>query len=193
MAEPVADGSRGPGRSPSLEDEFDRLPIDPDVDPAEDKPQPPVNAPQPFGDRGRSRWPRVHWRTVAMVCVGGFFGGFARYEFGLVWPSPASAFPLSTFTINTAGAFLLALILVLVLEVLPPTTFIRPALGTGFCGAFTTFSSVATSSDKLLAHGHAGTATAYVVVSVVAGLAAASFGILVGRSIAVNRDRQRGK
>jgi len=41
-------------------------------------------------------------------------------------------------------------------EVLPPTTYVRPLLGTGFCGAWTTFSSITASTDQLAAHEHAG-------------------------------------
>lgn len=168
------------------------LPLDPDVDAAEDRRHGPSGgAFTPFPRRRRTRWPRIHWASVAMVGVGGFVGGLARYGAGLAWPSPAGSLPWATLTVNTAGAFILALLLVLVLEVLPATTYLRPAVGTGFCGALTTFSSVATGVDQLVAHGHVGTAVGYVVGSVLAGLAAASFGIIVGRSIAASREQGR--
>jgi CrcB protein len=140
-----------------------------------------------FPPAARSRWPRIHWRSVAAVGVGGFFGGVARYALGLAWPAHGAAFPWATFTINTTGAFLLALLLIVVLEVLPPTTYLRPGLGTGFCGAYTTFSSVAVAADQFTAHGRATLAAGYVGASVFAGLAAASFGMILGRSIAASR------
>jgi CrcB protein len=77
-----------------------------------------------------------------------------------------------------------------VLEVLPPTTYARPLLGTGFCGALTTFSSVATGVDQLIARGSVLTATSYLASSVLAGLAAAWLGIVLGRSIAATRQRR---
>ncbi|MDQ1696064.1 MAG: fluoride exporter [Frankiaceae bacterium] len=159
------------------------LPIDPDIDAVEDRRHhdPSVS---PFATAGRRRWPRIDWSVVAAVIVGGFFGGVTRYAVELAWPTPTGAFPWATFSVNTTGAFVLALTLVLVLEVLPPTRYVRAIVGTGFCGALTTFSSVVTSVDQLVAHGHADVAVGYVVASIAAGLAAASFGFALGRSVA---------
>lgn len=167
-------------------DELRDLPIDSDIDTTDDSRHPGAST-GPFATRPRRWWPRIHWGSVAMVGVGGFFGGLTRYEVGLAWSTSAGTFPWSTFTVNTAGAFVLALLLVLVLEVLPPSTHLRPAIGTGFCGALTTFSSVAVQADRLAAHGHVAVAVAYVVASVFAGLAAASFGLVIGRSVAAHR------
>lgn len=160
-----------------VDGDFDRLPIDPDIEP---EPRP----------RRRSRLPRLNAGVVLAVFVGGFFGGLARYGIGEAFPTPNSRFPWATFAINLGGAFLLALLLVLVLEVLPPTRFVRPALGTGFLGAFTTFSSLAVSTDQLAAHGHARIAVAYAAGSLFGGLACASFGLVVGRSLRANRYRR---
>lgn len=184
MAQPVPE-------KPEYRDDLRELPLDPDLDANEDRPHhPDVQGAGPFAKTARrSRWPRIHWRSVAAIGVGGFAGGLARYGVDLLWPTPAGSFPYATFAINTSGAFLLALLLVLVLEVLPPTTYLRPTLGTGFCGAFTTFSNVTVASDQLAAHGRATTAVVYVTASVLAGLAAASFGIVLGRSIAASRTR----
>lgn len=175
---------------PEYQDDLRELPLDPDVDTGEDQPHhPDLSAAGPFATARRSRWPRIHWRSGAAVGAGGFLGGLARYGIGLLWPVPAGTFPYATFAINTSGAFLLALLLVVVLEVLPPTTYLRPTLGTGFCGAFTTFSSVAVAADQLAAHGRPSTAVVYLAASVFTGLAAASFGIVLGRSIAASRAR----
>lgn len=169
------------------------LPLDPDVDQAEDERHraAPGRAGGPFAPPRRSRLPQVHWATVGMVAAGGFFGGLVRYAAGLAWPTPDGRFPWAIFGVNTVGAFILALVLVLALEVLPPSRWLRPVVGTGFCGALTTFSSVATGADQLVAHGHPAVAVGYVVTSVLAGLAAASLGIMVGRSVAANREKGR--
>lgn len=128
---------------------------------------------------------------MAAVAAGGFFGGLVRYLVGLALPTATGGYPWATLIVNTAGAFILALLLILVLEVLPPTTYLRPVLGTGFCGALTTFSSVATGADQLVAHGHAATAAGYVALSLLAGLAAASLGIVLGRALAADREKGR--
>lgn len=113
------------------------------------------------------------------VLAGGFVGGAGRYLVGQAFP--AGRFPWATLAVNLSGAFLLALLLVLVLEVLPPSTYLRPALGTGFCGAWTTFSGIVVPADELLRDGHAGTAAAYLLGSLLGGLVAGYGGIVVGR------------
>ena len=124
---------------------------------------------------------------MLVIGAGGFAGGLARYGIGVAWPSAPGGFPWATFTINTSGAFALALLLVVALEMLPPTPYLRPALGTGFCGAYTTFSTVTVASDQLAGHGHAGLALAYVGASIGAGLAATLLGLAIGRTVASSR------
>jgi fluoride exporter len=102
-------------------------------------------------------------------------------------PPATDGFPWDIFAINLSGAFALALLLVLVLEVFPPTRYVRPALGTGFIGAFTTFSSLATAADHLLAHGHPMLAIAYTLGSLFGGLVAATLGLASGRAISAKR------
>lgn len=166
------------------------LPLDPDIEADKRRARGAGPGPGPFASERRSRWPRIHWTSVGAVAMGGLIGGTARYGIGLAWPAGDTAFPWATFLVNASGAFGLALLLVLVLEVLPPTTYVRPALGTGFFGAFTTFSSLAVGTDHLAAHGHVSVAMGYVAASLIGGLGAVALGIVVGRSIAVNRAQQ---
>jgi CrcB protein len=166
------------------------LPVDPDVDASTDSGRAP-NAQPDLTRPPRSRWPRIRWSTVVAVTVGGFVGGLARYGLQQAWPTPKGRYPWVIFTVNTAGAFILGLLLVVVMEVLPPTRHLRALVGTGFCGALTTFSSVAVDVDQLAAHGHATTAVAYLAGSLVAGLAAAGLGVVAGRSLGLYRERGR--
>jgi CrcB protein len=147
---------------------FHDLPIDPDIEPDDDY---------------ASRWPRIAPGVLVAVLVGGVLGGLARYGIGLAAPPRADGFPWDIFAINLSGAFALAVLLVLLLEVFPSTRYVRPALGTGFIGAFTTFSSLATATDHLLAHGHPALAIVYTFGSLFAGLAAALLGLICGRAI----------
>ncbi len=125
------------------------------------------------------------------VFIGGIFGGLARYGIGRAAPPAKTGFPWDIFAINLSGAFALALLIVLVHEVLPPTRYIRPALGTGFLGAFTTFSSLASAADHLGAHGHPSLAAGYVLASMAGGLAATMLGLLCGRAIGANHRGRR--
>ena len=96
-------------------------------------------------------WLRRRGRIYAVIALGGFAGGDARYALGLAWPDKPGAFPWTTFGINVSGAFVLALLLVLILEAWEAPTWLRPLAGTGFLGAFTTFSAVAFALDRFAA------------------------------------------
>jgi CrcB protein len=154
-------------------------------------PPPPLVVPQ--NETDERRWVaervRVPWRVLGAIAVGGFAGGVVRYELGLAVPAPRGTFPVATFAANVSGSFLLALLVVYVLEVWPPTTYVRPLLGVGFCGAYTTFSTWMVGADQLAADGHAATAAWYLFGSLVAGLAATSLGLTAGRAVVAYRRR----
>jgi CrcB protein len=133
---------------------------------------------------------RVDPRRVGVVLAGGFVGGLARYEAVTHWATASGAFPWSTFTVNTAGAFILGLLVIVVLEVIGPSTYARPLIGAGFCGSLTTFSSVAVAVDELAAHDHLALGCGYLAASLAAGLAAASLGALLGRQLPPTASRR---
>jgi fluoride exporter len=155
------------------------LPIDPDVDVAEDarhhRGTQPELAPRP-------PWPHFQASVIATVFAGGCLGGLVRYAVTKHWPTPNDHFPWPTFTVNIAGAFVLAVIVVIVSDFLRDSTYTRPLIGTGFCGALTTFSSVVVEADQRIAHGHAGLATTYLATSIVVGLLAAWLGVVLARA-----------
>ena len=133
------------------------------------------------------RWPHFSASVVAAVFAGGCAGGLVRYAVTRHWPTPDARFPWPTFTVNIVGAFILALLIVIVSDVLRGSTYLRPLIGTGFCGALTTFSSIVVTADEQIAHGHARLAATYLVASIVAGLAVAWLGLQLGRSYAAAR------
>jgi CrcB protein len=161
--------------------------IDPDLA-DDDQPARRIAPPQPAG--AGARWPSVHWPVVAVIALGGFAGGLTRYAIDHSWATTTGSFPWATFAINTSGAFALALLLAIAIEHFPTNRYLRPLLGTGFCGAYTTFSSVAVDTDRLSAHGHAGLAAVYVLANLFAGLSATLAGITLGRSVGSERARQ---
>jgi CrcB protein len=141
----------------------------------------------PFETARPARRPRPRWDVLAAIFVGGCGGGAARYALDVTWPAGAGDFPWTIFAINTSGAFILALVIVIAADVLP-SRYLRPLLGTGFCGAFTTFSSIVVTFDELVAHDHPGTAVGYLAASIAAGLAAAWLGLVAGRTVAAIRS-----
>ena len=136
----------------------------------------------PFDVARPTRRPRPRWDVLAAIFAGGCCGGAARYGLSAAWPSAGGDFPWTIFAINTSGAFVLAAVLVIAADVVP-SRYLRPLVGTGFCGAFTTFSSIVVTVDELAAHGHAGMAAGYLIASIAAGLAAAWLGLVLGRGI----------
>jgi CrcB protein len=129
-------------------------------------------------------------KQLCVVLAGGFVGGLVRYETVRHWSAAAGAIPWSTFAVNTAGAFILGVVVIVVLEVFGPSKYFRLLVGTGFCGALTTFSSVAVQTDELGAHGHLGGAIGYCAVSLVAGLAAVALGAALGRRLPPTASRR---
>lgn len=108
--------------------------------------------------------------SVAIV-LGGFVGALSRL--GLLELShPAAGFPWPTFVANVAGAALLGFFVGGVFQREPSGRGLVPLLGTGFCGALTTFSGLQIETVLLLERGDVGVAIAYVGASIVAGLVA---------------------
>jgi CrcB protein len=161
------------------------LPLDPDVDAVEDARQ---RGRSSFAQSRRSRWPKLRADVIGVVFAGGCAGGAARYAATSGWAAPTGGFPWATFAVNVTGAFILGLVVIIAADVVP-SRYLRPLLGTGFCGGLTTFSSVVVATDQLFAHGHARTAVSYLLATIAAGLAACSLGLLLGRAIAANRRR----
>lgn len=111
-------------------------------------------------------------RELVAVFAGGFLGAVARAELAQALPAAAGEWPWATFAVNVVGAFLLGYFTTRLQERLPLSSYRRPLLGTGFCGALTTFSTMQIELLRMLDADRAGLALAYAVVSVAAGFVA---------------------
>ena len=115
------------------------------------------------------------------VAIGGALGSLGRWSLSEAWPI-GDGFPLATFTANVTGAFALGVVLVLAERLNPHHVWSRlwrPFWGTGVLGGFTTFSAMAV---EVTARSLDASIT-YVVVSVLAGLAAYGLGNAVARCV----------
>ena len=114
-----------------------------------------------------------------MVGLFGAAGALSRYAIG-TWVG-ATSFPWATLGINVAGSFLLGL--VLVAGPIKLDADLTTAIGIGFLGAFTTFSTFSSETQTMLREDRLAAAAAYVTVSVVAGIAAAALGYVIGKAL----------
>ncbi len=115
---------------------------------------------------------RVDSRELGAIFIGGAIGALARVGLGQAFPVAAGSWPWVTFAINLSGSLLLAYFATRLQERLPQSTYRRPLLGTGLCGAYTTFSTMQVEILKMLDHARYGLAIAYAASSIAAGLAA---------------------
>ena len=119
-----------------------------------------------------------------LVGVGGFVGANARFLVARwVGALVETRFPLGTFIINISGSFLLGVIGTMVAQkVLPNSDEVRLALGVGFLGAYTTFSTFEFEMHALFDDGSWLTATTNLFASVFVGLVAVRAGIIAART-----------
>ena len=110
-------------------------------------------------------------RELAAVFAGGIAGALARAGVAEALPHDPGHWPWATFLVNVAGAFALGYFATRLQERLPQSAYRRPLLGTGFCGALTTFATVQLELLQMLDDGRVGLAAGYAVASVVAGFA----------------------
>ena len=118
---------------------------------------------------------------VGCVVVGGALGALARYGVSRVVHVPTDGFPRATFAINLSGAFALGCFLAFVHERHWTAKYARPLFGLGFCGAFTTFSTLAVETVTLIKDGHLSLGVAYMLLSVACGLGTSALGVRIGR------------
>jgi CrcB protein len=119
-----------------------------------------------------------------LVGLGGFIGANARFVVArLVGAMFETRFPLGTFVINISGSFLLGVLGTIVAQKLTPNAeAMRLALGVGFLGAFTTFSTFEFETHALFDDGSWLTATTNMFASLFVGLLAVRAGIVVAKT-----------
>jgi fluoride exporter len=119
--------------------------------------------------------------VLVSIGSGGALGSVARYEVALAVPHTPGGFPWATFLVNITGSLALGLLMTLVMERWPPTRYVRPFVGIGVCGGYTTWSTFMTDSTLLARDGHLAMAVGYLAATLVCGLAATIAGIGLGR------------
>ncbi len=120
--------------------------------------------------------------TLFVVGIGGFFGAMGRYALsGLAHRLFGYGFPYGTLFVNVLGCFLIGLAATLTEERFLIGPNVRAFLSIGLIGAFTTFSTFGYETVELIRAGSHLAALANVLYSVLNGLAAVYFGMVVAR------------
>jgi CrcB protein len=115
--------------------------------------------------------------TVLLIALGAAVGAPLRFLTDrAIEARYGPAFPWGTLTVNVAGSLVLGVLLAL-----PAGPGWTAALGTGFCGALTTYSTFSYETLRLARDGARVRAAGYVTLSVLAGLGAVALGMLVAR------------
>ncbi|WP_408990785.1 FluC/FEX family fluoride channel [Streptomyces sp. 1268] len=110
-------------------------------------------------------------RVLAAVAAGGALGALARYGALVLWPTAGHGFPWTVFVVNVTGCALIGVLMVLTVErgrITHP--LVRPFLGVGVLGGYTTFSTYAADVSGLLVRQEIAVATAYTAATAVAAL-----------------------
>jgi CrcB protein len=120
--------------------------------------------------------------AVAAVAAGGVLGAEARYGIGTALPHRGTAIPWSTVLVNASGCLLIGALMVLLLELTSPHRLLRPFLGVGVLGGYTTFSTFALDTDRLVRAHCYGRAGGYVAVTLASCLLAVYLGTVGARA-----------
>ena len=131
--------------------------------------------------------PRIERARLVAIASGGALGTLARYGVNQLGARGVLVFPWPTFAVNVTGSFVLGVVVTLLVERWPPTRYVRPFAAIGFCGGFTTFSTIVVQTAQLGQHGQLALAALALLGTTVAGLGAAFLGIAAARGSFLDR------
>jgi CrcB protein len=120
--------------------------------------------------------------SLFLVGIGGFFGAIARHVAGTVIAGRFGAeWPYATFLINVTGCFLIGFFVTVTTERVTVHEGWRFLFPIGFVGAYTTFSTYAYETVRLVEGGAWGRAVGYVAASTLAGYGAVVLALFAAR------------
>ncbi|MFC4335146.1 fluoride efflux transporter FluC [Salininema proteolyticum] len=127
-------------------------------------------------------------RALLAVSLGGVVGALARYGVSLLFPKDPHHFDVATFLVNVLGGFLIGMLMVFAVELRPGTGYLRPFLGVGVMGGFTSFSAYILDIGRAVGAGERMLAVTYAFTTIAGALGAAALGMYAMRRI----DRRFG-
>lgn len=155
------------------------------------RPMPETEPVDPALGRRPARASAAHPRVLAAIALGGMAGASARHALELVWPTAASGFPWATLVTNASGCLLIGVVMVWVVEAGGAHPLVRPFLGVGVLGGYTTFSTYAVQTHALLRADRPGLALAYLLGTLLAATVGAAVGVAAARGVLRLRGTRR--
>ena len=131
----------------------------------------------------------AHRRVVPVVALGGMLGASARFALERSWPAAGDSLPWATLFINVSGCALIGMLMVHVNEAGRAHPLLRPFLGVGLLGGYTTFSTYAVQVHALLLAGKPALAMVYLFGTTLAALVAVGLGVAAARTTVQARHR----
>jgi CrcB protein len=130
---------------------------------------------------------------LAVIATGGAAGSCLRYTASLLWPTRAGAFAWTTVGINVVGCATIGILMAVLSSGWAVHPLVRPFVGVGLLGGFTTFSTSALDARLLAVHGRAGMALAYLAVTVVGSMAGVSAAVALTRRVLAGARGRPGR
>ncbi|WP_249730295.1 fluoride efflux transporter CrcB [Paenibacillus sp. J2TS4] len=129
-----------------------------------------------------------------VVGLAGALGALARYYVGMGVAAAAGGPSIAgTWTVNMIGCLLLSWLTSYWSRKCSVPAWLTTGVGTGFIGSFTTFSTFSVETIQLMAGGQWGTASLYLLASLLGGLAAAWVGWRIGSTVRVPGGKEEGR
>jgi CrcB protein len=124
-------------------------------------------------------------RELAAIFCGGIVGALVRTGLSQAFPGSVHTWPWAIFGVNIVGAFLLGYFVTRLAERLPTSAYKRPFLGTGVCGALTTFSTLQLELFKMTRAHEWGLAAGYATATLVVSFAAVALATALVRRVRI--------
>ncbi len=120
-------------------------------------------------------------QVLAVIAVGGVLGAEARFGVSTLLPHDVAGFPWATLVVNASGCLLIGVLMTLIVDAAPPHRLLRPFVGVGILGGYTTFSTYTVDIQHLLTAGRPAVAVGYLAGTAVVALAAVWAGVALTR------------